>query len=359
MVDNVVTKESNPTGEDTSLDNAINDLYNSNGGNEERLKEAEKASKESVEEEAEENEAGDSEDENTESVDTEDSEDAEDGEAEEFKLPENMPKGLREKLESLDEEVQKASTEIFKQMHKNYTKKNQDLSKQSFLAESIDEAFKKSGFNVDNVKKKATIISNYVAFDKMLATDPVKAVKLLADRHNIKPEQLGYSPIKTDNGSSDLDDDLLTDSEKLLKQQLEATNQELNKLKQNFYSKENQEQLTAVRKFAEQTNDNGELLHPHFDKVKEDMMDLADVNPNMTIDQLYKKAVRMNDELYEETLKSERQRIIDESKKKKEERLKKAKAMSSQSLKQSGTRTTESLDTDAMLEKIAIESGFN
>lgn len=355
MVEKVVTDESNPTGEDTSLDNAINELYEKSTESETSTPESEPTETEVPDESEETEDEGDVDRSDEDDSGSEDvAEDvAEDEEA--FKLPENMPKELREKLESLDEDVQKASTEVFKQMHKNYTKKNQDLSKQNFLAESVTEAFRKNGINVDNVKKQSQIISNYVAFDKLLQTDPVRAVKLIAERHNIN-----LSPTKTEQeGSSDLDDELLTDSEKIIIRKLEAANEEIRRLKQDFNNKESQEQLTAVQRFAQATDENGELKHPHFDKVKEDMMDLADVNPNMTIDQLYKKAVRMNDDLYEETLKAERQRVIDENKRKKDERLQKAKAMSRQSLKQNSSQTQETLDEDAMFEKIAIESGFN
>lgn len=370
MSDNVVTEPSNPTGEDMSLDNAINDLYVEQDTPSDDLPvPATDATLDTGEElestETDENVDTPKVDDSDDSVDSDklddndDNDDTPDVEDGVFNLPEHMPKELREKLEGLSEDVQKASTDVFKQMHKSYTKKNQNLSKQSFLAESVDEAFKKHGMNVDNVKNKATIISNYVAFDKMLRLDPVKAIKLVAERHKIKPDQLGESPTKTEKGSSDLDTDLLTENEKLLVQKLEAANDKIDKLEQNFDRRESQEQLTAVQRFMKAEDESGNLLHPHFTTVKNDMMDLAEINPNMTIEQLYKKAVRMNDDLYAETIKTERQKIVDENKRKKDERLKKAKAMSRQSLKQNGTQTIETLDEDAMLEKIAVDSGFN
>lgn len=360
MSDDVVAETSNPTNEDVSIDNALNVLFEDDNTPSENI-ESDDVEATDVEDDVEADLTDVENDDASDEAEVEESTDKEiedDGEG--FKLPENMPKELQEKLEALDEDTQKASVDVFKQMHKNYTKKNQDLSKQKFLAESVDEAFKNNNLNVDNVKDKIKIVSNYVAFDKLLNSDPVKAVKLLTDRYKLTPEQLGISPTKSkEDSGSDLDDEYLTETEKLLKQKLEASNQRLEQLEKTFTTKQNQEQLTVVERFRSAENDKGEPLHPHFDEVKNDMMDLADINPNMTIDQLYNKAVRMNDKLYEQELKTREQKILEQAEKKKAERLKKAKAMSKQSLKQSNTKASESLDENAMWDEIASQAGFN
>ena len=72
---------------------------------------------------------------------------------------------------------------------------------------------------------------------------------------------------------------------------------------------------TAVQQFDEEgarTDQNGNRLYPHWDRVKDTMINLVANGPSdITWDKAYRKAVRMDDELFEATFESERNRVIE------------------------------------------------
>lgn len=328
----VVTIESNPTGEDLSIDNAINSLYDS-------MEEKEVSSETEVEAEA----------------DTEVEQEADDSlnEVEVFSFPENMPKELQESLSKLDEDAQKQGVEVFKKMQGSFTKKNQEFAEEKKLAESINKIFEANNYNVGSIEHKQKLISNYVAFDKLVSTDPKAAVKQLMDYAGIKPEDFGINQAPTDSS-----DEYLTDTELKLKTQINALESQIKAITQEKAISREREQYDIVKSFREAKNEQGELLSPHFDAVKQDMMDLADANPNLTIEQLYNKAVRMNDDLFNQTLEQERQKAISSIEAKRKEEVEKAKKLNRQS-RPNSSLDSKVVDYDALLEQIATNAGFN
>lgn len=328
----VVAIESNPTGEDLSIDNAINSLYES-------MEEKEVSSDVEVKAEAEaeiEQEADDSPE-----------------EVEAFSFPENMPKELQESLSKLDEDAQKQGVEVFKKMQGSFTKKNQEFAEEKKLAESINKVFEDNNYNVASVEHKQKLISNYVAFDKLIVNDPKAAVKQLLDYTGLKPEDFGISQTPTDSS-----DEYLTDTELKLKTQINALESQIKAITQEKAISKEREQFDIVKSFREAKNEQGELLNPHFDAVKSDMMDLADVNPNLTIEQLYAKAVRMNDDLFNKTIEQERQKALSAVEAKRREEVEKAKKLNRQSRPNSSI-DSKVVDMDAIFDQIATNAGFN
>lgn len=335
----VVVEEPNPTNEDQSIDNALDALYESV---EAESVEAEAEAEADVEEEAPETEPVESEDEA-----------GEEAEGEEFSLPENMPKELQESLAGLDEEVQKRGVEVFKKMQGSFTKKSQDFAEQKRLAENINQAFTDSGLNVGGYDNQQKVIGNYIAFEKLIASNPKAAVEQLMAHAKVKPEDLGIT-----NPTTSSDDEYLTDEELNTRKQYETLEQKITRLENEAIASRNQAQQSVVDSFRNKTNEAGELAHPHFDAVKADMMDLADVNKTLTIDQLYNKAVRMNDELYNKTLEDARLKTLSEAEAKRKAEVDKAKKMNGQSLPV-GSPKTQVVDEDAMFEQLAEASGWS
>lgn len=63
-----------------------------------------------------------------------------------------------------------------------------------------------------------------------------------------------------------------------------------------------------VQSFAEAKDESGILKHPHFEEVRGDMARLANEYPDWTLDQMYQKAVRLNDDVFEKVQKEEKAR---------------------------------------------------
>lgn len=336
----VVASEPNPTNEDLSIDKALSDLYESAESTEAEV-ETKVEAKADVSESEEVEESADSED------------GAGEGEEGEFSLPENMPKELQESLASLDIDVQKQSVEVFKKMQGSFTKKNQEFAEQKKLAESINTAFENSGLNVGGYENQQKVVGNYIAFEKLIASDPKAAVQRLMEHAKVKLEDLG---ITTPTKSSD--DEYLTDEELNNRKNNETLQQRIYQLEQNAANSKSQAQQTVVNGFRNKTNEAGELVNPHFDVVKADMMDLADVNPQLTIDQLYTKAVRNNDDLYKQDMEAEIERRLGVKESKRKAEVEKAKQLNGQSLK-AGSPNTTVVDGDAMFDQLAGAAGWN
>ena len=87
------------------------------------------------------------------------------------------------------------------------------------------------------------------------------------------------------------------------------------------------------------------------------MMDLSDVNKNLTIDQLYNKALRNNDDLYKQDMEAEIERRISAKESTRKAEVDKAKKMNGQSLR-TGSPKTQVVDEDAVFEQLAEASGW-
>jgi len=328
----VVIEQSNPTNEDNTIDNAINKLYDD--------------MKDVVVEEAQE-EAVESDDVSEGEEESPDSEDVV------FSFPENMPKELRDKLSEYDEDIQKANVDIFKKMQGSFTKKNQEFAEQKKFADNVAKEFENSGLNVNTTEGQQKIIGNYIAFEKLIAQNPKAAVKQLMEYARIKPEDIG---IEAPTASSD--DEYLTDEELNNRKQLETFQRRIDQLENEASSKKNQEQLNVVESFMNAKNEAGELLYPHFLAVKDEMGRMADYDKSLSINDLYKRAIRMDDDLYNKTLEAERAKYLRDTEAKRKVDVEKAKKMNGQSLK-AGSPKTRINDVDALFDKIATEAGYS
>ncbi len=331
MQDDVVD---NPTGEDLSIDNVVNGLYDqlktpedsgeSEGGVEEVVEEQEEVSEDDKEQES-------------------------------FEIPKNVPKELQEAIDGIeDTAVKQASLDIFKKMQGNFTKKNQEFAEQKKFAESVNEAFEAAGLKGGDVKQKQQLITNYLSFDRLIESDPKRAVEQLMVYAKVDPRDF----IKEfADPTDDSDSEFYTETEKSLLNKVETLTKKLESIEKQSLESVNQQRVQSVQEFREAKDESGNLLHPHFDAVKNEMMDLAEVNPHMKIGQLYEKAVRLNDDIYQETLEAAKQRAIQEREARRQAEIEKAKKQNrhSRGLKPQDTNTH---DADAIFEKLAIDAGF-
>lgn len=75
-----------------------------------------------------------------------------------------------------------------------------------------------------------------------------------------------------------------------------------------------------------QTKDStGQPKYPHFEKVRQSMIQLVATGQAPDWDAAYSKATRLDDELYNQTVETERQRVLEEQEKQRKESIEKAK----------------------------------
>ena len=341
--DDVVIDESNPTNEDLSIDKAIESLY--------EVTEEPVEGNTSAEDEAsvEDVDADKESEDNT--GNTDNAEEGADGEDGEFSLPENMPKEFQESLADLSEEAQKRGVEVFKKMQGSFTKKNQDFAEEKKFVEGLNRAFEDNGLNV-GVEQKQKLISNYIAFDKQLEDNPKEAIKQMMDYAGLKPDDFGASPTPTYSS----DDEFLTDSERKTTEQINTLTEQVNKLTQREKQGKAQAQQQVVDEFFDAKDEDGNLLHPHFDLVYNDMKVLAS-DKSLSIEQLYNKAVRMNDYLFKQAIGREKESALKSVEAKRKAEVEKAKKLNRQSRPVSSVDSTV-VDEDTMFDQIASQAGW-
>ncbi len=175
--------------------------------------------------------------------------------------------------------------ERYNSFKKGFNKKTQEYAAVIKDHEPIVEVFKPYE---DTLKKnnitKSQYISNMMKWDNLLHKDPVVGVKEIMRAFNLKPEQLGASEI---NWNDDLTDTSSNGNNKVTELETQVRNL--------------QNQLAAlpietqIRQFAEATDSEGKLKHPHFKEVQTVIGGILSSNPSLTLDQAYKKAVKTLD----------------------------------------------------------------
>lgn len=206
------------------------------------------------------------------------------------------------------------------------------------LKESLIEEGKKNRSEIDRKRqelgegKKALeeerkIYANYKGFDELYQKDPKLAIENLAKHSNLELYTVDSNTVQKDS----LDDYRLPE-EIERDEKLKALEQELKAIKN---QRQHEEQLTVqqeVQNFAKTVDTEGNLKHPHFERVKKDMaLFFDDRNPDMTMELAYKKAVRFDDELFQ----IEKDDILRNSDLQRREMIEKAKKLKKQSVKSS------------------------
>jgi hypothetical protein len=188
-------------------------------------------------------------------------------------------------LNSEDEKTRLAAElfiERYNNFKKGFTKKSQEFSSKTKELTEINKIFEPFEGNLKaNGITKTQYINDLIREAVGLNQNPAGKIKEWVKMYNLKPEQLGFDEY------SYLQDDEKSDTSEL--QQLKA---EINSLRNQLHSAPVENQ---VRQFAEAKDEQGKPLHPHFNEVRGIMGNLISKNPDLTLDQAYKKAVKTID----------------------------------------------------------------
>jgi len=211
----------------------------------------------------------------------EETEEAESDKAdEEFPLiPKDMSAEEKEILENLMEsenENERLAAEVliarYESMKKAFYKKTQDIAEKRKSFEGIEEAFKPmkallEANNMSNADFTKALINEYIQLNQ----NPADKMKNWVKQYNLKPSDLGFD---------DYDDFEYNDSKS---EEIRQSNPQM--------TEEQIRNATKIAQFAEATNTEGKLMHPHFDKVRSTMGVLVGKQPNLSLADAYKKAV--------------------------------------------------------------------
>lgn len=133
-------------------------------------------------------------------------------------------------------------------------------------------------------------MSRLLAGHKYLLDSPKEAFLWLTNQYGVDPKTLFES--RESNPQFDK-----------LNQGFQSLQQKLDGLETERKRADQQASLSRVESFAQSKDDKGQLLHPYFDEVQEDLLAILKAQPQgqKDLEVAYKKAVRMNDGVWQKS----------------------------------------------------------
>lgn len=243
---------------------------------------------------------------------------------EEIKLPENLPPYVKDVLQEVkDKKIVDSVVKAHKNMLASMQRKSHELSGHKKLAEGLNDVFSKYG--KAQVKNKIESIEGLLKFEKVAEKNPKKALRSLMNALKVNPEEFLNDIVY--NGDKLKEEDTQSD--------IKALREELNSYKRN---RVNEDVKREVEDFKKAKDSEGNLKYPYFEDLKIEMANQMKVYPDLSLEKLYEKAFRLNDDLYLKSKNDEKAKIEEQTKKKL--KLEKAKKISKQNISSRPSNTT-------------------
>jgi len=267
-----------------------------------------------------------------------------------LEAPKNWSDDVKKVFDTLPRESQEFMIKRDKEMTSDYTKKTQDLAEQRKNIEALDKVLQPARQNIQATGiGEAEYISRLLNADQALRTNPKMALRQLAQGYGINLSSL------EDESESWNDPD---PQYAQLLQQNQQIMAELNQFKQqNMQSTVAQTEQT-VEQFSTKTDADGNLLHPHFDKVRVKMGNLIDAGEAKGLDDAYAKAVRLDDDLYAEALKASQLSIKKQEDSKRKKAVEKARKVKPSASANPPKGSVKASDLDSLLMTNIEGAGF-
>lgn len=278
------------------------------------------------------------------------SESPEDPHAEEaaVEAPENWPDEDREMFAKQPQEVQKYLLNRHKAMEGDYTRKAQEIAEYRKEYEPVHEMFKP---HLQQLRQQgltpSALIAEWAQIAQQLQNNPAQTLQMLAKYHNVDLSQTDAQTEFQDPAVSEL------------QQQLNSLQQSLTQREQSDFQARIDARNLEIQQFSEEKTEAGELAHPYFGDVMDEMAALAKTaqaegrSPNLK--DLYDKAVWMNTSVRNKILSSQREA---EDKKRQEEARQKAAKAKQASRSVTGSPGGETPVTDLSIRE-QLEQAYN
>lgn len=267
-----------------------------------------------------------------------------------LEAPKNWSDNVKKVFDTLPRESQEFMIKRDKEMTSDYTKKTQDLAEQRKNIEALDKVLQPARQNIQATGiGEAEYISRLLNADQALRTNPKMALRQLAQGYGIN-----LSSLEDESESWNDPDPQIAQ----LMQQNQQIMAELNQFKQqNMQSTVAQTEQT-VEQFSTKTDANGNLLHPHFDKVRVKMGNLIDAGEAKGLDDAYAKAVRLDDDLYAEALKASQLSVKKQEDSKRKKAVEKARKVKPSASANPPKGSVKASDLDSLLMTNIEGAGF-
>lgn len=261
-------------------------------------------------------------------------------------FPDAWSADWKAKAATLPPDQQNLLVEQYKAMQGSYTQKSQELAQQRKEHEPL-----------------LTTVNKWNGYFQQVGMTPDKAIEYLLNAEYMlrtgtpEQKQAALAAIVRDYGLSQTGQQPAAYSQR--DPEVADLRQRLSALQDTIENSEQQKLKSEIDAFSQAKDQNGQILHPHFDRVRETMGRLLDSSQAIDLETAYAKAVRLDDELFKQTVESERKRVADEADKARQEAVDKAKrAQPTRSSDGSPKLTAERKGLDAHLDA-ALEQFAN
>ena len=255
--------------------------------------------------------------------------------------PENWNEDDRIMFDSLPNEAKDRLLKREKEMTADYTRKTQDLAEQRKDLEALNKVLEPARQNIAaSGIGEAEYISRLLNADAALRQNPQMALRQLAQGYGIN--------LPSENNESESWDEPDPQIAQLQKQ-LQEVKGELNQFRQHNVQSARNETENHIKSFSEQKDDEGKLVHPHFEKLRVKMGNLIDTGEAKDLKEAYTKSIRLDDDLYKETLKTQRTQAKKEEDKKRKAAVEKARKVKPATSANPPKGSVKPSDLDAML----------
>ena len=253
--------------------------------------------------------------------------------------PKHWPKEEQDKFNVLDADTQHLVMDRFKAMEGDYTRKTQAIAKYKKRNEALDEIygpfrddFQRAG--MDDVAATRQLLAAH----KYLREDPKQAIKWLAKSYGVD-----LTAVNDDTATDEYADPQM----KAMQQQIAQLQGTINNQQQQAQNMQKQEVQAMIDNFQTAKDADGNLKHPHFDVVQNQMSGLISSGVAKDIESAYEMAVYANPEtrakvLEEQVKKTTKQEV-------KAEAVQKAKKQQRVNVKGSGTPSNSAIPSGMTL----------
>jgi len=254
--------------------------------------------------------------------------------------PKHWPKEEQEIFNAWDANVQHQVMDRYKAMEGDYTKKTQALAKYKKRNESLDEIYGpfRDDFQRAGMDEVAATRQLLAAHD-YLRTQPQQALKWLAKSYGVD-----FTAVNDDTA---IEDEYADPQMKAMQQQIAQLQGTITNQQQQAQNMQKQEVQAMIDNFQTAKDADGNLKHPHFDVVQNQMSGLISSGVAKDIASAYEMAVYANPET--------RAKVLDEKVKKetkqevKAEAVQKAKKQQRVNVKGSGTPSNSAVPSGMTL----------
>jgi hypothetical protein len=222
--------------------------------------------------------------------------------------PKHWPKEEQDIFNAWNANVQHQVMDRYKAMEGDYTKKTQALSKYKKRNEALDEIYGpfKDDFQRAGMDEVAATRQLLAAHD-YLRTQPQQALQWLAKNYGVD--------LKAVNDDTAIEDEYADPQMKAMQQQIAQLQGTIQNQQQQAQNMQKQEVQTLIDNFQTAKDEDGNLKHPHFEAVQNQMAALVGSGQAKDIAEAYDMAVFANP--------TTRAKVLEEQAKQKEEQAKK------------------------------------